>query len=155
MKPRVIFIITLGIVVISTVIAYQALSHSKRPKAASQTSEFSSGNSENPVNIYSSTPSSLPSSSPLTNGEQLSKPPQRRPVQYLHVCQENSSGMIYVTQGDPKCLPEGTFQRDYDQSVPGTAYSTPCQTTGSSSLRYVYISSTDSCPVGTTASLAD
>jgi hypothetical protein len=85
-------------------------------------------------------------------GEQLSQPPQRRPVQYVHVC--GIGNTIYVTQGTPNCLPGGVFQFNYDPSVPGTYYSIPCATTNgnsstSSPLRYAYISSGEVCPAGT------
>lgn len=80
-------------------------------------------------------------------GEQLSIPPQRRPVQYVHVCL--SGNTVYVTQGIPNCLAGGTFQFNYDPSVPGTYYSVPCATNSNNALRYVYVSSSQSCPAGT------
>jgi hypothetical protein len=83
------------------------------------------------------------------SGEQLSKPPARRPAQYLHVCV--SAGTTYVTQGTPNCLAGGTFQFNYDPSVPGTLYNVPCQATNTTALRYAYISSTEKCPSGTVA----
>jgi hypothetical protein len=80
-------------------------------------------------------------------GEQLSIPPQRRPVQYVHVCV--SGNTTYVTQGTPNCLAGGTFRFNYDPSVPGTYYSIPCVTNSNSALRYAYISSSERCPTGT------
>ena len=82
-------------------------------------------------------------------GEQLSIPPQRRPVQYVHVCAVKNT--VYVTQGSPNCLTGGTFQFNYDPSVPGTYYSIPCATNSNAALRYVYISSGETCPSGTVA----
>lgn len=84
-------------------------------------------------------------------GEQLSLPPQRRPVQYLHLCLVGST--YYVTQGTPTCLTGGTSVRDYDPSVvPGTTYNVPCATTTNNStslVRLVYIASGATCPAGT------
>jgi len=94
-----------------------------------------------------SAPSSTINVTTSGSGEQLSKPPARRPAQYLHVC--ISAGTTYVTQGSPNCLPGGTFQFNYDPSVPGTYYNVPCQATNTSALRYVYISSGEKCPSGT------
>jgi hypothetical protein len=83
------------------------------------------------------------------SGEQLSKPPARRPAQYIHVCMTGNT--TYVTQGTPNCLAGGTFQFNYDPSVPGTYYNIPCQATNTSALRYAYIASGEKCPSGTTA----
>jgi hypothetical protein len=92
-----------------------------------------------------------PGTSPVVTstvaGEQLSMPPQRRPVQYIHVCV--SGNVTYVTQGTPNCLSGGTFQFNYAPSVPGTYYSIPCATNSNTALRYAYISSSESCPRGT------
>ncbi len=108
--------------------------------------------------IKGSTPSGCQSVSgpvtgpPLAQGEQLSIPPARRPAQYLHLCSTGNPGgalTYFVTQGTPNCLPNTTFQYDYAPSVPGTLYSIACETTSGTSLRYVYISTTESCPSGT------
>jgi hypothetical protein len=106
------------------------------------------------------------SRSKLAAGEQLSIPPQRRPVQYVHLCKvgttsgvplpgpintgASNTSTLYVTQGTPNCLAGSTFQYNYAPSVPGTVYSVPCETTSGALLRYVYISTTENCPVGTT-----
>jgi TM2 domain-containing membrane protein YozV len=86
------------------------------------------------------------SSAPLAAGEQLSKPPNRRPTQYLHIC--NGSVGQYVTQGSPDCLPGDSYQGDYAPSVPGTVYSYPCETTSGSTRRYLYVASGEGCPSG-------
>ena len=93
-------------------------------------------------------PVSAPVSAPTTlaAGEQLSIPPARRPAQYLHVCV--SANITYVAQGTTNCLPGGTFEFNYDPTVPGTLYNVPCLYT-SSLLRYVYVSSTENCPATT------
>ncbi len=101
-----------------------------------------------PAQIVSA-PSSTINVTTSGSGEQLSKPPARRPAQYLHVC--TSAGTTYVTQGSPNCLLGGTFQFNYDPSVPGTYYNVPCQAINTSALRYVYISSSERCPSGTAA----
>jgi hypothetical protein len=103
-------------------------------------------NGNNSTSSYVSVTVSNPISS---SGEQLSIPPQRRPVQYVHLCLTGST--YYVTQGTPNCLPGGTFQLNYAASVPGTTYSVPCATNSnaSTSLRLIYISSTETCPAGT------
>lgn len=82
-------------------------------------------------------------------GEQLSIPPQRRPVQYVHVCLSADNKTVYVTQGTPNCLSGGKFQFNYDPSVPGTYYSIPCATNSNATIRYAYISSGEVCPAGT------
>ena len=94
-----------------------------------------------------SEPSSTINVTTSGSGEQLSKPPARRPAQYLHVC--TSGNTAYVSQGTPNCLLGGTFRFNYDPSVPGTYYNIPCQATNTSALRYVYISSGEQCPSGT------
>jgi hypothetical protein len=96
-----------------------------------------------------SEPSSTINVTTSSSGEQLSRPPARRPAQYLHVCKFSST--TYVAQGTPNCLPGGTFLFNYDPSVPGTLYNVPCQATNTSALRYVYISSSEQCPSGTAA----
>ncbi|HEX5797483.1 MAG TPA: hypothetical protein VFX86_03780 [Candidatus Saccharimonadales bacterium] len=153
MKPRVIFIVILSVLVISTIAAYHILNSSNNKKyapAASNDISFSGPSS------FSSPPSSSTTKSTtvqaLPDKEELSKPPERRPVQYIHVCEETSSNTFYVTQGKPNCLPGGVFQFDYSTDVPGVVYSTPCQTTDDASkLRYVYISEDATCPAGTEA----
>jgi hypothetical protein len=114
---------------------------------------YNSSPDPNPVYTPStpSTPPVVTTPSPaLPNKEELTKPPTRRPVQYIHVCTD-AANITYVSQGSPQCLSGGTFQFDYDQSVAGTYYSVPCQTTSSTSLRYVYVSASEACPSGTAA----
>jgi|GEM_PF-3665066 len=92
----------------------------------------------------------IPGTAPtLAGGEQLSKPPQKRPPQYVHVC--NVGSIQYVSQGSPNCLPGGSFAFDYGPTVARTVYSTPCYNLTGSVIRLVYISSSESCPSGTTA----
>lgn len=81
--------------------------------------------------------------------EEVNKQGQRRPVQYLHICDTTDGSIEYVSQGSPKCLGSDQFQRDYDPSVAGTVFSSPCKT-DSGKLRYVYISNDETCPAGTT-----
>jgi hypothetical protein len=111
-------------------------------------------NSFDPNPVYNPLPvtptPTIPTNPALPNKEELSKPPARRPVQYIHVCTD-AANITYVSQGSPQCLAGGVFKFDYDQTVAGTYYSVPCQTTNSTSLRYVYISTSEACPSGTTA----
>lgn len=81
-------------------------------------------------------------------GEQLNIKGTRRPPQYLHIC-NTAGGIQYVSQGSPKCLGNDSYQSDYSPSVAGTVYSSPCKTT-SGTVRYIYISTSESCPTGTT-----
>lgn len=82
-----------------------------------------------------------------SSGEQVNTPGTRRPEQYIHRCR-TTNGQEYVTQGNPKCLPGDNFVADYDASVAGTVYSSPCSTTGGT-VRYVYVARTEACPTGT------
>ncbi|HVV66651.1 MAG TPA: DUF4234 domain-containing protein [Candidatus Saccharimonadales bacterium] len=91
--------------------------------------------------------SSSTSSSSSSGGEQVNTPGSRRPPQYLHICKA-AGNIEYVSQGTPKCLEGDTYQSDYDPSVSGTLYSSPCVTT-SGAKRYVYISTDEACPTGT------
>lgn len=164
MKLRVIFIVTMSVLVISTIATYHVLNNSnnKKPRRESNTNlfddtsnSFSSPSSYSTSTYYPSTSVSNRSdtTSNLPDKEELTKPPQRRPIQYIHVCKETSSSTIYVTQGKPDCLSGGVFQFDYSTNVAGVVYSTPCKTTdgSSSKLRYVYISENGTCPAGTEA----
>jgi hypothetical protein len=81
------------------------------------------------------------------DGESLNQQGQRRPVQYLNICTAAGS-TIYYSQGSPACLSSDTFTEKSSPSAPGTTYSSPCQT-DNGSLRYVYISTTETCPAGT------
>lgn len=94
----------------------------------------------------SSSFSSSSSSQTIKSGEQLNATGQRRPAQYIHIC-DTSDGIEYVTQGDPRCLGSDQYRGDYASSVPGTLYSSPCKTTDSPA-RYVYISEKEQCPPG-------
>lgn len=129
MKPRHIFIIVLSVIIIATIIGYKALSAPKTPQSTGST-----GGGGQTLQTGS--------------GEELNKQGTRRPAQYLHIC-NTSDGVQYVSQGTPKCLAGDTFQSDYDPSVAGTVFSSPCKTT-SGTLRYVYISNDEACPSGTT-----
>lgn len=136
MKPRVLFITIASVAVVATIIAYQAISSSKA----------------NSLNSSPSTPPSVqynPTNNPPSSsaGEQVNQQGQRRPPQYLHIC-DTADGIEYVSQGNPKCLGNDTYQNDYDPSVAGTVFSSPCKTT-SGTLRYVYISNDETCPAGT------
>jgi hypothetical protein len=82
-----------------------------------------------------------------STGEQLNTKGTRRPAQYLHIC-TTSKDITYVSQGSPKCLGNDAYQSDYDPSVPGLLYSSPCKTT-SGTQRYVYIAENESCPSDT------
>lgn len=124
MKPRAVIIIVLGVISIGTILGYQALKASK-----------SSGSSKPGV--------------ATSSGEELNSQGTRRPVQYVHICDTPDSSIEYVSQGTPKCLGSDDFQSDYDPSVPGTVYSSPCKT-DTGPLRYVYISNDEKCPDGTT-----
>jgi hypothetical protein len=104
--------------------------------------------------VYVSSSENCPSTTvqaAQTTGEELSIPPQRRPAQYLHVC--NSAGTTYVTQGNPNCLAGGTFEFNYKPTVAGTVYSIPCVAYSSAApgIRFAYISSGEKCPVGSSA----
>lgn len=81
------------------------------------------------------------------SNEQLNNAGERRPTQYTHRC-TTTDGKEYVAQGDPQCLGNDTYKGDYSTSAAGTVYSSPCKTT-SGELRYVYISTDESCPDGT------
>lgn len=96
-------------------------------------------------NDYSNSDPSTPAGPAV---EELNKQGQRRPVQYVHIC-DTAGGIEYVSQGTPKCLGSDTFNSDYDSSAPGTEFSSPCKTT-SGTTRYVYISNYEGCPSGTT-----
>lgn len=96
---------------------------------------------------HTSSSSGSGSTSVTSSGEQLNQKGQRRPVQYVHIC-DTVNGDEYVSQGSPKCLDGDTYKNDYDASVAGTVFSSPCKTT-SGQLRYVYISTNESCPEGT------
>ncbi len=92
----------------------------------------------------------IPGTAPtLAAGEQLSKPPQRRPTQYVHIC--NVGSTTYITQGSPNCLPGGSYSGDYGPGVPGTTYDIPCYNLTGTVIRLVYISAPETCPAGTTA----
>ncbi len=135
MKPRFVIILVLSIISLAAIIGYQALKSSKSNDQSSQ----------NTTPSYN--PDSSPQSSPSSGGEEVNKQGQRRPPQYLHIC-DTADTIEYVSQGTPKCLGNDQYQTDYDPSVPGTVYSSPCQTT-SGALRYVYISNDERCPAGT------
>ena len=85
----------------------------------------------------------------LAPGEILSTPPAPRPVpQYLQECQ-TSTGLQYVTQGNPQCLPGDTYTGSYPPTVPGTGYNVPCVAKNGALFRYVYVAAgTTICPSG-------
>jgi hypothetical protein len=151
MKLRHIIVIAISALSIITLISYQGLKSSKsknQKNDSTYTQDYNSYPSTNPVNIYSTNPSTSPSVPDLAGkGEEVNKQGQRRPAQYLHIC-DTANGIEYVSQGTPKCLGNDKFISDYDPSVPGTAFSSPCQAT-SGSTRYVYISNDEQCPSGT------
>lgn len=91
-----------------------------------------------------------PAPTSSSSGEQLSIPPARRPVQYVHLCASDST--YYVTQGAVTCWAGGSFIENYPSSVPGTYYDLPCvsSSTSPTATRFAYISSNESCPAGTT-----
>lgn len=105
---------------------------------------------------YSSSSSSRSSGSSSSSGATINYPDkeevntqgQRRPVQYLHICDTADGSVEYVSQGEPKCLGNDQYQYDYSPSVAGTVFSSPCETTVGK-LRYVYISNDEGCPSGT------
>lgn len=108
---------------------------------SSSSSSYSTPNSSN--SFKSQSTSNYP------DKEELNKQGQRRPPQYLHICDTPDGSVEYVSQGNPNCLGNDVYQGDYDPSVAGTVYSSPCKTT-SGKLRYVYISNDETCPPGTT-----
>lgn len=151
MKFRHILIIAISAISIITLIAYQGLKSSKS-KSTDKNYSTQDDVSPNPPSIYSSstspTFSSLSSTSTSSgSGEEVNTKGERRPVQYVHIC-DSADGIEYVSQGTPKCLGNDTFLSDYSTSVAGTVFSSPCQTT-SGTLRYVYISTDEKCPSGT------
>lgn len=150
MKPRVVIVIVLGVISLATIIGYQALKSSKSVKQNSDSSTSSQySNYSSQYNSSSPSTRSNLSTTPTSSGEQLNSPGKRRPPQYLHICDTPDGSIEYVSQGNPKCLGNDVYQRDYDTSVPGTVFSSPCKT-NSGTLRYVYISNDESCPSGTT-----
>ena len=158
MKPRVVFIIVMSVVVVGTVIAYQALKSSKSQNLDQTTSSSNlynapannSNNSSNQdfSNNSSSSPDTSTPTATLPNKEEANTQGTRRPIQYIHIC-DTSDNIEYVSQGTPKCLGSDAFQSDYPTNVAGTVFSSPCKTT-SSPTRYVYISNDEACPSGTT-----
>lgn len=146
MKPRFLIVIILSVITIGTIIGYHGLKAAKSDdlkKSPQSSSEFNEADFESDI-----PESSYSSSSSLPDKEEVNKQGERRPVQYVHICYSRS-GTIYVSQGTPKCLGNDQFQSDYDTSVPGTLYSSPCKT-DSGKTRYVYIANGDECPEGTT-----
>jgi hypothetical protein len=98
------------------------------------------------------TPPTPPSPPRTTSAaEQLSIPPQRRPVQYLGLCEVGKTG--YVSSGTSNCWAGGTLLENYSPSVPGTYYDIPCVQVNANSAadRFVYIASGEVCPAATTA----
>jgi hypothetical protein len=137
---------------------YNGVDHFYTPDAKEVASAQQSGYTLEASNVFTtdrtcgtpvSSPVSAPTPPPSAKGEQLSRPPQRRPVQYVHVCNILASKTTYVSQGALNCWAGGTFQFNYAATVPGTYYNVPCQGIGTSP-RYVYISSVEACPAGTT-----
>lgn len=150
MKLRHIIVIAISALSIITLISYQGLksSKSKNQKSNNTYSQDYTSPSTNPVNVYSTNPSTSPSLPDFTGkGEEVNKQGQRRPVQYLHIC-DTADGIEYVSQGTPKCLGNDKYLSDYSTSVAGTFFSSPCQTT-SGTNRYIYISNDEQCPTGT------
>ena len=87
---------------------------------------------------------------PPVVAEQLSIPPQRRPVQYLSLCQVGA--IAYVSDNTSNCWAGGSLIENYSPSVPGTYYDVPCvQVAGNSAAdRFVYIAPGTGCPGQTT-----
>ena len=144
MKPRAIIILVLGIVSLCTIIGYQAL---KSSKSGSQTSSSDTSVSQ-PLDYSSHSQDTSSDSSSSSGGEELNKQGERRPSQYVHIC-DTDNNIEYVSQGSPECLGSDTYDSDYGPSVAGTVFSSPCKTKGSAP-RYVYISNDETCPNGTT-----
>jgi hypothetical protein len=82
-----------------------------------------------------------------SGGEQLSTKGMTRPSQYLQIC-TTATNVDYITQGSPQCLGSDTYEGSYSPGVPGTLFSSPCETT-TGSLRYIYISENETCPDNT------
>jgi hypothetical protein len=114
-------------------------------KNTSSNSPSSKASNSNSSDSNSNNPSSSDSSS--TSGEQLSTKGMTRPSQYLQICIA-SDNTEYITQGTPQCLGSDEYEGSYSAGVPGTLFSSPCETT-SGSLRYVYISQDETCPDST------
>jgi len=109
----------------------------------------SNGQRSSPSTTLSVVTQSAPTT---TNGaEQLSIPPQRRPAQYLSLCEVGKTG--YVSDGTSNCWAGGSLLENYAPSVPGTYYNVPCVSVSSNSTadRFVYVASGEVCPGQTTA----
>jgi hypothetical protein len=125
----------------------------KTPKNASSATntsvQSSSSNSAAPSTLNTVNPSSsnlntVTPSSTQSSGEQLSTKGMTRPSQYLQIC-TTSNSIEYITQGNPQCLGTDSYEGSYSTGVPGTLFSSPCETT-SGTVRYVYISQDETCP---------
>jgi prepilin-type N-terminal cleavage/methylation domain-containing protein len=121
----------------------------KTPKNSSPSLSTSrhAPNYSSPNNNSNDNTNNDPSPSTQSGGEQLSTKGMTRPSQYLQIC-ATASNIEYVTQGSPQCLGTDTYEGSYSPGVPGTLFSSPCQTTGGT-VRYVYISENESCPDST------
>ncbi len=90
----------------------------------------------------------------LLTGEQLSFPPARRPASYLTQC--SAGNITYVSLNS--CvyrLANTAYQFTYIPPVAGTYYSVPCATVTQGGLfRYLYISSSETCPADTFGNLS-
>lgn len=117
---------------------------SQTPKKVSSTNTSSTSTPQSSNTPSSNSSSSNPSSNTQSSGEQLSTKGMTRPSQYLQICLA-SGATEYITQGSPQCLGSDAYEGSYSPGVPGTLFSSPCETT-SGSLRYVYISQNESCP---------
>ncbi len=135
--PKVYRLTMLVLIVIFVILGFVKPTFSSIPKVA-------------PANdTYTPTPLVLNGggSGSTSGGEQLNQKGSTRPSQYLQICETNS-GTEYITQGSPRCLGSDSYEGSYSPGVPGTLFSSPCETT-SGTLRYVYISQNESCPDNT------
>lgn len=87
----------------------------------------------------------------LAQGEQLTKPPENRPTQYIHQCIEGTVNEFYIAQGTPNCLPGSSFEGNTTSSDPRQQFNIPCKAIAGTSVRYVYTGSGFDCPSGTSA----
>jgi hypothetical protein len=112
------------------------------------------GQQSPPSNTVTATTKAVTVSPPpiiTTAREELSIPPQRRPAQYLSLCEVGKTG--YVSNGTSNCWAGGSLLENYSPSVPGTYYDVPCVSVAanSSADRFVYIATGEVCPAQTTA----
>jgi|GEM_PF-3139328 hypothetical protein len=109
------------------------------------------GEQSAPSNTATATTKAVTVTPPPTAAEELSIPPQRRPVQYLSLCGVGKTA--YVSDNTSNCWAGGSLLENYAPSVPGTYYNVPCVGAAANSVadRFVYIAPGEVCPSGTTA----